>query len=162
VLGDLRPVIDPDQAPGEVADPLQAMLGRCRGDCRGSPVLHGLQLHRVLHAQADMHAVHACYGAVHRLGVGDRALQVLKTVTEPLACPPGVAHEKAHMVAVGEQPPGDRRPDQPGRANDQDAPHLSAQALGRRAGPLRHVAADDLGDQLHRRQRAEEDRQLPD
>ena len=38
----------------------------------------------------------------------------------------------------------------------------SAQALGRWAESLRHVAADDLGDQLHRRERAEGDRQLPD
>lgn len=74
------------------------MPGRCRRDRRGTPVLDGLQLRRVLHAQADMHAGHPRYGAIDGLGVGDRAFGVLETLPEPLPGPPSVTHEQAYLV----------------------------------------------------------------
>ena len=55
------------------------------------------------------------------------------------------------------------RPISPGGADDRDVSGpLADSPRGWSAEPLCHMTADDVGDQLHRSQRAEEDRQLRD
>lgn len=64
-------------------------------------MLGRLEQRRILHAQADVHAIHSLHRAVHRRGVGDRALRVLKLGAQPSPGARGVAHQQAHTMTGG-------------------------------------------------------------
>ncbi len=103
------PIARPDEAPGEVADPPEAVpCGGCY-DRRGALVLGGLEQGWVLNAEGNADPVHPLHRVVHGRIITDRAFRILEAAAELPARPPGVADEQAHMIAVGEQPPGDAR-----------------------------------------------------